>query len=73
MSHCARNIVRIRKEKMIPEKNESVEHYRERCRDRIAAIWGYKKYDVSFKDVKEYDRQYKEELKKRKESKRAES
>lgn len=54
LSMCANCILKIKKEIIYPKENETVEEYRERCRKRVADLWGFKIYDVSFKEYFDY-------------------
>ena len=63
MSFCVNSVLRVRKDRIEPKANETVESYRERCRKRIAEMGGFKLYDVDIKDFFSYEAEFTEKLK----------
>jgi hypothetical protein len=62
---CLNFTLRVFKEVIQPLPEDTTDIYRERCRDRIAAVSGFKKYDSDYKDILAYTKQFKEFMRQR--------
>ena len=63
---CLNPKIIVKKKVVQPSEGETVEQYRERCRDILSEMTKFKKYEANFNDFLEYDRQKKEIIKERK-------
>jgi hypothetical protein len=59
---CLNFTLRVFKEVVSPLAAESVEQYRERCREIVAQKTGFKKYDSDLKDIKAYETKFREAM-----------
>ena len=50
----------VKKQVVEPKKDETTEEYRERCRDLLAKMCGFKKYETNFNDFLDYQKRMKE-------------
>lgn len=46
--------LRVYKDVITPLPTDTIESYRERCRDRMVELSGFKKYDTDYKEILEY-------------------
>ena len=59
---CSEFTLRVKREQIKAKEGESLESYRERCRERIATMGNFKMYDTTFKDYLEYEKEYNRQL-----------
>lgn len=58
ISFCLRPTLRVSKEVVSPLPEETVDKYRERCRNIIAEKNGFRKYDGDYKDIHLYEKNF---------------
>ena len=63
---CLNPKIIIKKKVVQPQEGETVEKYRERCRDLLLEMTNFKKYEANYNDFIEYERQKKEIIEARK-------
>jgi hypothetical protein len=65
ISFCLKPTLRVSKVVVSPLPEETVENYRERCREIVAEKTGCRKYDADYKDISLYEKNFRAFLKER--------
>lgn len=63
---CLNPTLRVRRTLISPKEKETVAEYRQRCRAKLGEQAGFQLYDCDYKDILEYEKLLKKELKQRK-------